>query len=97
MPDIREQLGANMDDQEDNLASFVSLALMQASPSKDMLLTMLRYACDHSELAQLNELMRVPDDVVRGGLIISLLGDVLARSAEHGVRRYLRRKAKVGQ
>ena len=90
MPRMSEQLEAMRVEQQDTLASFVMGALMGAAPNKAFLVDMVRLACDHAELERLEQLLTIKDDTVRGGMFCALIGDVAARAADEGVRRYVR-------
>ena len=95
MPRNAAQFEAMADDQQDTFATFIMGAIVAASPGKHCFLNMVRLACDHRELAELEHLLTVKDDSVRGGLFASLVGSILERTAEQGVRRYLRKGARI--
>lgn len=94
MPKTSEQFAAMPDDQQDTFASFVVGAIRQASPGKNTFLTMLRLACNHRELQELERVLAVQDSALRGGLFSALVGEVLSRTSRAGVIRYMELGAK---
>lgn len=80
-PRLAAQFEADKREQEAQLLSFIMGALIDASPQSGTLKAMVKMAANHDELERLERVLQVRDQARRGTLYLSMIGEIVCRSA----------------
>lgn len=88
MPSLACQLEPDAAEQEALFCMFAGDAMRLASPDAATFYALVRNACDHVELDRLQRLHGIADHTLRGFMFLSLVGEVLSRTAVKSAIRY---------
>lgn len=80
-PRLAAQFESDIKEQEALFCAFAGDALIAAQPNSATFYRLVRQACSHDELAQLEYLYTVQSTEIRGLMFLALVGQVLCRVA----------------
>ena len=81
MPKASAQYEMDAGAQEATLVQYAMGAFVNGAPNQRVLVSMVRLACDHRELAWLEDTLTIEDDTLRGFMFLAVLSSVLERCA----------------